>query len=666
MDQYFLSKLEKIVDENLNNEQFGVEMLASEVSLSRFQIHRKLHSLTGQSISQFIREIRLNRALLLLKEGKFSASDIAYQVGFGSATYFNKCFHEYYGTTPGEVRKIESIKFQNEPSQQVNDSGVAAVRKTLKTDRQTGFWHELNSRQIFHAGFAYLLTSWLLLQIIDIPSRLLLIPSWIYLSTLVLLLIGFPVVIYFAWNIDKKQNKVVNIRHEYGVQDRMLYRTSRFTGKLLNLSIFIIIIFTYLIPREVINYPNPFNAEEEIGSQDLDNIINSTEANILTSKLTLDISANDLYKKGRMYYENYLSFFEKNDLLAAEKCYAQAISIEPAYALAYVGLGNICKEKRERWRTLSIYAAEYVDSIGIFASKAIDLNPNLADAYALRGQYFEFTQQIDRAIRDQQKAIFLNPNLTEAYVNLGRIWFNIMHDPVKGFIYYKQALLKNKDGLLLQEIMFEMAAIYQHVEDYDKAEELLTQHSKLSPDFLPIYARVIWLNIEQGKFDKAKTLLDSVCEIETTATCQFFYGMLYTFTNKFNQALPLFEIPDEGAVVPVTPLIAPPENHLLGYLYLKNGNSDKGRKILENVLAYETEQGDTWSQAEIYAELGDYQKAMDKLLELERTNPYHHMFRFVQHYNIFKPLYETPEYLALIDRVNKQKAEARRKISENS
>jgi len=68
-------------------------------------IHRRLKEIKYQNISEFIREIRLKQAMELLKDHAGPASDIAFEVGFGSPTYFNKCFHEYYGYSPGEVRK---------------------------------------------------------------------------------------------------------------------------------------------------------------------------------------------------------------------------------------------------------------------------------------------------------------------------------------------------------------------------------------------------------------------------------------------------------------------------------------------------------------------------------------------------------------------------------
>ncbi|MGS0528072.1 helix-turn-helix domain-containing protein [Zobellia nedashkovskayae] len=91
-------------ESNLNNDQFGVDSLAQSVGMSRSNLHRKLQKALGVSTSQFIREYRLKRALEILKQEGITASEAAYRVGFGSATYFSTSFHKFYGYPPGEVK----------------------------------------------------------------------------------------------------------------------------------------------------------------------------------------------------------------------------------------------------------------------------------------------------------------------------------------------------------------------------------------------------------------------------------------------------------------------------------------------------------------------------------------------------------------------------------
>ncbi|MEJ7645966.1 MAG: helix-turn-helix domain-containing protein [Chryseolinea sp.] len=127
-----LEKLKKEIDDNLTNEQFSVEQLAKNVGMSRSQLHRKLNEITGQSVSQFIREHRLRLGMALLKEGDLTAAEVADKIGFGSPTYFNKCFNDYYGFPPGEVKnKIAENIAIREPiavNMQQEDGQVPAKR----------------------------------------------------------------------------------------------------------------------------------------------------------------------------------------------------------------------------------------------------------------------------------------------------------------------------------------------------------------------------------------------------------------------------------------------------------------------------------------------------------------------------------------------------------
>ncbi|WP_321374741.1 FlgO family outer membrane protein [uncultured Draconibacterium sp.] len=104
-NQAYLNRLTSVVEANLSDESFGVSELAKEMGMSRSQLYVKVKSNTGKSASQFIREIRLNKALELLLQTDLHVSEIAYQVGFSSPTYFNNCFRRYFGYPPGEAKQ---------------------------------------------------------------------------------------------------------------------------------------------------------------------------------------------------------------------------------------------------------------------------------------------------------------------------------------------------------------------------------------------------------------------------------------------------------------------------------------------------------------------------------------------------------------------------------
>lgn len=102
--QKFIEALKNVIEKNIDNELFGVEDLGKEMAMSRSQIHRKLKALTNLSATTFIRNYRLHRAADLLKQGAGNVTEIGYQVGFSSQTYFSSSFHELFGCSPTEYK----------------------------------------------------------------------------------------------------------------------------------------------------------------------------------------------------------------------------------------------------------------------------------------------------------------------------------------------------------------------------------------------------------------------------------------------------------------------------------------------------------------------------------------------------------------------------------
>lgn len=107
LDEQFITKAVKVVEEHIGDSEFTVEQLSSEMAMSRMYLYKKLLSLTGKTPVEFIRIIRLRRAASLLEKSNLSVSEIAYQVGFNNPKYFAKQFKEEYKVLPTEFRKKE-------------------------------------------------------------------------------------------------------------------------------------------------------------------------------------------------------------------------------------------------------------------------------------------------------------------------------------------------------------------------------------------------------------------------------------------------------------------------------------------------------------------------------------------------------------------------------
>lgn len=103
-DEKFMLKAMQVIEKNISEPDFDIEQLASETGVSRMQLYRKMNALTGMTVKEFIRNVRIKRAKQLLEQGTLTVSEIAYEVGFKDIAYFRKCFKAHFGVNPSEVK----------------------------------------------------------------------------------------------------------------------------------------------------------------------------------------------------------------------------------------------------------------------------------------------------------------------------------------------------------------------------------------------------------------------------------------------------------------------------------------------------------------------------------------------------------------------------------
>ncbi|MBT8191653.1 MAG: response regulator [Bacteroidia bacterium] len=103
----FVHKVHGFIDDNMQNNQFSVEMLAELLGLSRMQLHRKLKAITGKSASHYIRAYRLHKSIPLFSDASLTIADISWEAGFQDPNYYSKSFQKEFGMTPSEYRKTK-------------------------------------------------------------------------------------------------------------------------------------------------------------------------------------------------------------------------------------------------------------------------------------------------------------------------------------------------------------------------------------------------------------------------------------------------------------------------------------------------------------------------------------------------------------------------------
>ena len=103
-EEQFMQNLIKLMNENIENFDLNIDLLASELNMSRTVFFNKLKSLTGFSPVEFVREVRLERASEYMRETQFTVSEISYKVGIEDPRYFSRCFKQKFGLTPSDYR----------------------------------------------------------------------------------------------------------------------------------------------------------------------------------------------------------------------------------------------------------------------------------------------------------------------------------------------------------------------------------------------------------------------------------------------------------------------------------------------------------------------------------------------------------------------------------
>ncbi len=107
VDREFIKELKQVMEKNISDTDFNVEQLCQKLYMSHATLYRKIHALTGETPTDFIRSYRLKRGAELLKKGMESVLEVALEVGFSSANYFSKCFKKKFHQLPTDFKEIE-------------------------------------------------------------------------------------------------------------------------------------------------------------------------------------------------------------------------------------------------------------------------------------------------------------------------------------------------------------------------------------------------------------------------------------------------------------------------------------------------------------------------------------------------------------------------------
>ncbi len=550
MDETFMNRLADILEANLEDEHFGVKELTKEMRVSRSQLHRKLNALTGKSSSQFIREYRLQKAMEMLRDNVATASEIAYRVGFGSPTYFNTSFKEYFGYPPGEVKfRNTAVDSETEDIKNPSTNGIDQISEKTSKSRILLFSALallsviVISIVLFRGSKNTLKAETVGTPISEKSIAVLPFKNWSgdpdleYISdgmtdaviSRLSQIHSIDKVIPFTSTLKYRETdkSIPEIANELGVKT-ILQGNFQISGDQVKISL------------RMIDGPSDdhFWSDEYFGEWRSDEIfyIQAKVAENVAKNMGAAITAKDVNAISKIPTKNYEAYklfqqaefqFNKTDKVALEKAkplYERAIALDSNFVEAYVGLANVWNAGGHTWGLYN--EREAWGNMKMLLNKAVKIDDTNNKLYQiLYNGYFQYEWDFELFEKFYQENLEQdikgNGWLTAYALKMGRFndalsqinWLTLAN-PEFGFLYPGKALtlmflerkeeaialLDNKDSLYSNNFyaLMESAKVYYYLGAYEKSERQL---KKVMDNFADRPPLLLWLNALHQEMD---------------------------------------------------------------------------------------------------------------------------------------------------------------------
>jgi len=409
--------------------------------ISRSGLHRRLRNLKNKTVSQYIRDFRMKKALELLSQSSLTVSEIAFKVGFGSVTYFNKCFLDFFGKTPTEARHEgltwSEVRVAGPPG------AIAGEEKNPSASRKILFgslWVVL-----------LILTGWSLSKLFEddaVPGKTITVlpfrddssdqeNSYILRGLREEILNNLKtfsplevVSLIASQNYDYDEKKSAREIGQDLKADYILTGSAQTIRGKCRVRLHLIETATdkdlWAMPYEgEVTIDNIFEFQKEVAMAVADElgIIISPEVKekIGSAKPPTNPTAYNNYLKARNIIEAFLDPYNEEPMQEARRLLELSLKYDSTFALSYVGLGwyYFGKGKSADWKQRRIYC----DSLHQVADKAIHYDPKYRDAYSLKSAGYAQISRWDEAIDAAKETIKLDPEDPDSYRKLAYCYF---------------------------------------------------------------------------------------------------------------------------------------------------------------------------------------------------------------------------------------------------
>lgn len=659
----FLHRLTELTEENISNSLFGADELARMMGISHSALLRKVRSLTGKTLNQFIREKRLQKALELLQREEITAAEVAFRTGFSSATYFSNCFREHFGYPPGRAEKNgEEVKGVTEVTEvtEVNDQ-TGGLHKPASIERKPGKSRGKRTERFVITGAVGLMvvvTGIILTTLLGNSERALSNRLQTQEKTIAVLPFerigndttkqhirdGFLAELQGKLG-DIKSFTVLQALSEAEYQN--ILKSGKKPGDLVKANYLItgkvgfdnnkMKVWLYLNENKtniqilafdtVAELKDIFQLETEITqtiASKLEATLSPEEIGQIEKKLTENEAALGFYRWGNYYSDASHSF----NLKWAVQYYQKAIDLDPRFTRAYLGKAYaLILSYYAFWDRREEVLVESKQAI----DKALEIDPDLPEAHYVLGDYLKMGKcQAEQALKEYEIVLKYQPNHFKALFASALAYWNLGNTE-KTLYYATEAVRVNPGNVNCLNILGD---IYEEKREYQKAVKTYELCCEINPWFKFPYFSLANIALEwKGDTGMARKILDDAIRKNPSYDkwdlfhFDYRYYTIDLYEGKYEQAINRLKVYTWDYFPPGTAGFFVPVNLCRATLYglleqpeQERAYYDSTRIYLENLDSTKQEDlGVIFSYGIVYAELGLENKVYDRIRQVKEV-----------------------------------------------
>ena len=395
-------------------------------------------------------------------------------------------------------------------------------------------------------------------------------------------------------------------------------------------------------------------------------IISPVKKQLMDKVPTTNLTAYDLILQAQKYFDQYTLTKDRDFLERVNQLCKLALDLDPDFALAYYWLGKSALSERTEDYMMGSLIPFYLDTALFFFNKALELDPDLPEAYAERGIYYFEKAQMPQAIEALKKAISLSPNNPTACMKSGSVYY-YSRDYINALIHLRKAETLIRSDNMLIPLYRDLFFLYASIGDWEKTESAVKKLIQIHPQY-GLVAKMFVLSAK-GTY----TELLQAAEKFTDHYPDNKYG--YGF--KARSLLHLGRIQEAEDCIRTTLQFGEPDRnivHRVGIVLWMNGKRDMAMEYFNLQIDYCKESIDSkdpygqlnaaYDLAGVYAFLDRKKEAIRWLREYERLGFTSGMQEYIKTDLLFDKLRNDEMFKEIVSRANEKAAALRAEMQE--